>query len=78
MAGRVVQRGLEELGGQGMCVGRCGVAEAEGGSELYVEEGSPPELEGERRRCLEVRCCCCTQATCPACLQRAGQLRFQA
>ena len=60
-----MQRGPEKLGGQGMCVGRCGVAE-EAWSGLYVEERSPRELEGERkvqaamsvalvprRRCLE-------------------------
>ena len=59
---RVVQRRLEELL---MCVDRCGVAE-KAGSGQYVEDGSPLELEGERkmqaampvavvprRRCLE-------------------------
>ena len=53
MVGRVVQRVLEELRGQEMCVGRCGVAE-EAGSGLYVEKGSPRELEGSgrcKRRC---------------------------
>ena len=62
MVERVVQWGLDELEGQGMCVGRCGVAE-EAGFGLYVEEGTPQELEGKRKvqaamsvprpRCLE-------------------------
>ena len=48
VVGRIVQQVLEELGGQGMCVGNWCVAE-KAGSGLYVEEGSPRELEGERK-----------------------------